>query len=209
MFTGLVEFRGQVTQIQSQPPGMRLVIDAPVIAQHASVGDSVAVNGCCLTVVAIDERTVAFDAGEETLSRTNLGRLTAGSPVNLERSLRVGDQLGGHYVTGHVDCQGALDQRLDDPPWAKLYFRAPQSALRQMASKGSVAIDGVSLTLVEVQDERFSVALIPHTLEVTTLGNLQPGDPVNLETDVLAKYVEKQLIHLRDENRKQSFPFAN
>jgi len=200
MFTGLVELMGRVAAIEPQPPGMRLSIDAPTIAAGAKIGDSVAINGCCLTVVEADDGKLAFDAGEETLSRTNLGRLAAGSPVNLERSLRVGDQLGGHYVTGHIDGQGTLAERIDDPPWAKLWFHCPEPLLRQMAGKGSVAVDGVSLTLVDVEADRFSVALIPHTLDVTTLGKLTPGDPVNLETDVLAKYVEKQLIYMRGHN---------
>jgi riboflavin synthase len=127
------------------------------------------------------------------LQRTNLGELRAASSINLERSLRVGDRLGGHYVTGHIDALGALDERIDSGDWSTFWFRVPRALTRQMASKGSVAVDGVSLTLVEVEDERFSVALIPHTLAVTTLGKLQPGDRVNIETDVLAKYVERQI----------------
>jgi riboflavin synthase len=172
---------------------VRLVIQSPQVAAQMSLGGSVAINGCCLTVVGGDEQRMEFDAGEETLSRTNLGRLVTGSQVNLERSLRIGDELGGHFVTGHIDAVGTLDERIDDEDWSKFWFRMPAQLGKQMASKGSVAVDGVSLTLVDVEPERFSVALIPHTLRVTTLGPLQPGDPVNLETDVLAKYVEKQL----------------
>ena len=209
MFTGLVELMARVASLQQRGPGVRLVIEAPTIAAASAIGDSIAVNGCCLTVVEIANGTLAFDAGEETLNRTNLGELREASPVNLERSLRVGDPLGGHYVTGHIDGQGSLHERQEDPPWAKLYFQAPPQLLRQMASKGSVAIDGASLTLVDVEADRFSVALIPHTLEVTTLGSLQPGDAVNLETDVLAKYVEKQLLHMREETREQGFPNTN
>src|SRR5690606_21576414 len=136
---------------------------------------------------------LAFDAGTETLSRTNLGGLKPGSFVNLERSLRAGDRLGGHYVTRHIDDTRTLDQRLDEGEWSKFWFRVPRALTTQMVSKGSIAVDGVSLTLVDVEPERFSIALIPHTLDVTTLGLLQPGDVVNLETDLLAKYVEKQL----------------
>lgn len=193
MFTGLVEMRAVVDQLISRPPGVRLVVRAPEIARDLTLGSSIAVNGCCLTVVQVDAETFGFDAGEETLSRTNLGRLAAGSFVNLERSLRIGDRLGGHFVTGHIDGVGLLDERVDDQDWSKFWFRVPANLTRQMASKGSIAVDGVSLTLVDVEAERFSVALIPHTLNVTTLGPMQVGDPVNLETDVLAKYVEQQL----------------
>ncbi len=193
MFTGLVELRATVQALVSDPPGVRLVVLAPAIAQETKIGDSIAVNGCCLTVVEVSPTTFGFDAGAETLSRTNLGRLTTGSFVNLERSLRLGDRVGGHFVTGHIDGVGHLDQRIDDQDWSTFWFRVPKPLTRQMASKGSVAVDGVSLTLVEVEEERFSVALIPHTLDVTTLGPMQVGDPVNLETDVLAKYVERQL----------------
>ena len=193
MFTGLVEQLAVVDQLIPAPPGVRLVIRAPSLAREMQVGASIAVNGCCLTVVDVQAETFGFDAGAETLSRTNLGRLTAGSCVNLERSLRVGDRLGGHFVTGHIDAVGHLDQRIDDKDWSTFWFRVPEGLSRQMASKGSIAVDGVSLTLVEVDEDRFSVALIPHTLKVTTLGPLRVGDPVNLETDVLAKYVEQQL----------------
>jgi riboflavin synthase len=163
------------------------------LAVDAELGDSIAVNGCCLTVVALDEDTFGFDAGEETLSRTNLGQLGAGSRANLERSLQLGDRLGGHLVTGHIDAMGTLDERKDDADWSYFWFKVPRSLTRQMASKGSVTVDGVSLTLVDVEDERFSVALIPHTLQVTTLGQLARGGKVNIETDLLAKYVERQL----------------
>ena len=134
-----------------------------------------------------------FEAGEETLSRTNLGQLTRGSQVNLERSLAVGSRLGGHYVSGHVDALGELVQRSDDPPWSNLRFRLPKPLASQVASKGSIAIDGVSLTVVDADEDSFSVALIPHTLSVTTLGQRKVGDQVNLETDILAKYVQRSL----------------
>jgi riboflavin synthase len=193
MFTGLVETKGIISAVVDQPPGRRLTIRAGVVAQGASIGDSICINGCCLTVVAIDGEQLDFEAGEETLSRTNLGRLQVGSSVNLERSLAVGDRLGGHYVTGHVDSLGSLMERRDDPPWAHLRFRMPTWLASQVAPKGSVAVDGVSLTVVDVGDDWFSIALIPHTLEVTTLGERVVGDDVNLETDVLAKYVQRSL----------------
>lgn len=193
MFTGLAEHLAEVVETISMPPGMRLVIDGGPVAEDAEIGDSICINGCCLTVVEIDGSRLSFDAGQETLSRTNLGKLVASSRVNTERSLAAGDRLGGHYVTGHIDALGVLAQRDEDPPWAKLWFEVPAELTRQMASKGSVAVDGVSLTLVDVLADRFSVALIPHTLQVTTLGRLNVGDHVNIETDLLAKYVQRQL----------------
>lgn len=193
MFAGLVEELGRVVQVADHGPGKRLVIDAGVVAEDAEIGASIANNGCCLTVVEIDGSRLSFDAGPETLKRTNLGAFADGTGVNLERSLKIGDRLGGHFVTGHIDAVGYLDERIDDQDWSTFWFRIPQELSRQMASKGSVAVDGVSLTLVDVESERFSVALIPHTLSVTTLGRLKPGDPVNLETDLLAKYVQQQI----------------
>ena len=193
VFTGLVQCLAPVHAAIPEGPGMRLVISDEAIAARAQLGDSIAINGCCLTVVAVEGADMAFEAGPETLQRTNLGRLRSGSRVNLEPSLRVGDALGGHYVTGHVDALGSLQRRAGDGQWCTMWFSVPADLTRQMASKGSITVDGVSLTLVEVASDCFSVALIPHTLSATTLGALQPGDEVNLETDVLAKYVERQL----------------
>jgi len=193
MFSGIIETMGTIAEIEPMGPGVRLVVRSPQIAVEAKIGASVAVNGCCLTVVGCDGQDLAFDAGPETLARTNLGRREVGHQVNLERSLRIGEELGGHFVTGHIDGVGQLVERQDEEEWSTFYFSMPEPLGKQMASKGSVAVDGISLTLVEVTADRFSVALIPHTLKVTTLGPLQPGDPVNLETDVLAKYVQKQL----------------
>jgi riboflavin synthase len=193
MFTGLVQSLAEVADIVSEPPGVRFVILEPTVAARAAIGDSIALNGCCLTVVAVDGDRLSFQAGEETLSRTNLGELSAGDVVNVEQSVRAGDAIGGHYVLGHVDAVGIVAERHDDAEWCMMWFRAPSRQLQQMASKGSIAIDGVSLTLVDVKDDRFSVALIPHTLAVTTLGRRNVGDRVNLETDVLAKYVQRQL----------------
>jgi len=193
MFTGLVEQLGTIDDVRPEGPGVRLLVRAPQMAKRTGIGDSIAINGCCLTVVANDGQALAFEAGSETLSRTNLGHLAKGSQVNLERSLQVGDRLGGHFVTGHIDAIGTLDERRDEGQWSLVWFRVPSRLTRQMASKGSIAVDGVSLTLVDVEDERFSVALIPHTLSVTTLGRLKIGDAVNIETDLLAKYVERQV----------------
>jgi riboflavin synthase len=194
MFSGIVEALGEVSQWEPRGPGVRLAIRATEITDDVAIGDSVAVNGCCLTVVEKNGSGWHFDAGAETLSRTNLGRLSLGSPVNLERSLVVGSRLGGHFVTGHVDCVGTLDQRDDEGDWSMFWIAVPGNWTRHMASKGSVTLDGVSLTLVDIEPNRFSIALIPHTLEVTTLGKLKLGGHINIETDVLAKYVERLLL---------------
>jgi riboflavin synthase len=193
MFTGLVEALARVAHLTFDGTGCRLTLLAPGLAGHLALGESVSVNGACLTVVRSDEQTCDFQAGPETLRRTNLGALQVGERVNLERSLRLGDRLGGHLVQGHVDGVGHVDERLEQGEWVTMWFRSPAELARQMVSKGSVAVDGVSLTLVDVQAERFSVALIPHTLANTTLGFKGPGAPVNLETDLLAKYVFRQL----------------
>src|SRR5438270_7666277 len=191
MFTGLVEMLARVVDLSEDPPGVRLTVAAGTLASGIAVGESIAVNGCCLTVVQVDDVALSFQAGVETLSRTNLGRLRAGCSVNLERSLKLGDRLGGHLVTGHIDGLGTLVERRDDADWSTFWFRAPANLMRQVAQKGSIAVDGVSLTVVDVTTDRFNVALIPHTLAATTLGALSVGDAVNLETDLIAKYVAR------------------
>ena len=191
MFTGLVQSLGAVVKVASQPPGKRLVVRRDCELGMVRIGDSVAINGCCLTAVEVTADMYAFEAGPETLRRTNLGELTEGSVVNLERSLAVGDLVGGHFVTGHVDGVGMVSRRGDDGDWTTMWFRYPAELGGQLASKGSIAVDGVSLTLVDVEDKEFSVALIPHTLRMTTLGSRRVGDRVNLETDLLAKYVQR------------------
>jgi riboflavin synthase len=193
MFTGLVESPATIAGMLDEPPGKRLLVCSPTVAAKAVIGESIAVNGCCLTLVAVEGDSLAFQAGPETLRRTNLGNLRVGDVVNLERSLKLVDRLGGHLVTGHIDGLGTLAERRDEGDWCTCWFTAPRELTLQMASKGSVTVDGVSLTLVEVEADRFSVALIPHTLAGTTLGRLKIGDHVNLETDLLAKYVERQL----------------
>ena len=191
MFSGIVEKMGTVADIQSTPPGKRLIIRDRQYAEKAFMGESIAINGCCLTVVSIEADTFGFDVGPETLLRTNLGDLAPGDQVNLERSLAVGDLVGGHFVTGHIDGVGTLQERNEDGEYAIMWFRLPEPLTRQMISKGSIAIDGVSFTLVDVEKDRFSVMVIPHTLSITTLGKLPIGGKINLETDVLAKYVQK------------------
>lgn len=191
MFTGLVQALGAVLKVVDEPPGKRIVVQPAMELGAVRVGDSVAINGCCLTVVHALSDGWSFEAGPETLRCTNLGDLKDGSAVNLERSLCVGDPLGGHFVTGHIDAVGTIARRDEDGGWTTLWFHYPRQLACQLASKGSIAVDGVSLTLVDVELERFSVALIPHTLRATTLGQRRIGDRVNLETDLLAKYVQR------------------
>jgi riboflavin synthase len=190
MFTGLVREVGTVASME----GGRLVIEAPETAQGVQLGDSVAIDGVCLTVVAFDDSSLSFDAVPETLSRTALGTLDQRSRVNLEPALRAGDPLGGHYVQGHVDGVGSVESIEPEGDGRRVRFEAPAELLKYIVEKGSISVQGTSLTVAAVDDTGFEVALIPHTLAATTLGELQPGQPVNLETDVLAKYVEK-LLH--------------
>ena len=192
MFTGLVETLGTVREVTAGASGRVLTVATP-FASALTHGESVAVNGTCLTVVTHDAETCRFEVGPETLIRTNLGDLATGDRVNLERSLRMGDRLGGHWVQGHIDGLGRIERREPDGPWLGMWFTCPRELAGQMVPKGSVAVDGISLTLVEVSHTGFSVALIPHTLDNTTLGFKQPGGTVNLETDILAKYIWKYL----------------
>lgn len=189
MFTGLVETMGTVRAVRADQSGTLLWIADPTIAAGLPVGASVAVNGVCLTVVGVEGDAFAFQAGPETLRRSNLGELAAGARVNLERALQMGDRLGGHIVQGHVDGIGSIDRRERQGDWETVWFRCPPELARYLVAKGSITVDGVSLTLVDVKPHGFSVALIPHTMEATTLGHKQPGASVNLEIDMLAKYV--------------------
>jgi riboflavin synthase len=193
MFTGLIETLGTVRRLDAVGAGRKLVIAEPALAPQLMIGESVAVNGACLTVVERDAESFHFQVGPETLVRTNLGQLIVGDVVNLERSLRLCDRLGGHFVQGHVDGLGTIASRRRDGDWELVWVQCPEELATQMASKGSVAVDGISLTLVDVTRDSFSVALIPHTLAQTTLGRKAVGSTVNLETDLLAKYVFKKL----------------
>ncbi|MGH8985495.1 MAG: riboflavin synthase [Acidimicrobiia bacterium] len=194
MFTGIVEEQGRVRRIEPREGGARLEFDARTVLEDAEIGASIAVNGCCVTVVDRGDDWWAADAVIETLERTALGSLGVGDPVNLERPMRLADRLGGHLVQGHVDGVGTVDAR-DPLPDGSTRMRcgAPTDVLRYMVEKGSITVDGVSLTVTAVDDAGFTVAVIPHTLAVTTLGAKDPGAPVNLEVDVLAKYVERLL----------------
>lgn len=193
MFTGLVEALGRIEHIHKQAAGRDFVIMWPALEEPLAIGESVAVNGCCLTIVAIDGSRFTVQAGPETLARTNLGQRSPGDLVNLERALRASDRLGGHFVQGHIDTTAVLRDRRNEADWAFLTFGIEPDWTPLMVPKGSVAVDGVSLTLVKVVAEWFSVMLIPHTLAVTTLGLIKPGDRVNIETDLLAKHVQKLL----------------
>lgn len=198
MFTGLVESLGTVRSLADEGDAKRIAVEVPPSFLDDSspskrLGDSIAINGCCLTVVAAERNLWSFQAGHETLAKTNLGRLQVGDAVNLERAMPADGRFGGHIVQGHVDGIGrvaAIDSRTD---FADYTFEVPASLAAQMVEKGSVAVDGVSLTLVRVTSTTFQVMLIPHTLAVTTLGRREVGDEVNIETDVLAKYVAKML----------------
>lgn len=193
MFTGLVEALGRVERVVEEGPGRRFTLAWSGLDGPLTLGESVAVNGCCLTVVSAEGESFDLQAGPETLLRTNLGERRAGDRVNLERSLRVGDRLGGHFVQGHVDTTAVLRERRPEGEWEFLAFGIDPAWTELMVEKGSVAVDGVSLTLVTVGADGFSVMLIPHTLSVTTLGGLKVGDRVNVEADMLAKHVKKLL----------------
>ncbi|MBP3955905.1 riboflavin synthase [Gemmata sp. G18] len=191
MFTGLVQALGEVRGVVDGQGGRRLRIAEPGLAPALQLGESVSVCGACLTVVARDGDTFDFEVGPETLVKTTLGRLAVGDRVNLERALRVGDMLGGHFVSGHVDCVGHVLEEVVTGEWLTVWFGFPPEFEDLLVAKGSIAVDGVSLTLVDVQPDRFSIMLIPHTWAHTTLGFKKAGDAVNLEFDLLAKHVQK------------------
>ncbi len=189
MFTGIVEELGRVESLE----GSRLRLSASTVLGDVTMGASIAVNGCCLTVVAWGDDWWEADVSDETFRRTSLGGLVQGDPVNLERPVRLEDRLGGHLVQGHVDAVGHVAAPAPD-----LQVRMPTPLLRYVVEKGSITVDGVSLTVVDVLGDGFTVAVIPHTCEVTTLGARRVGDPVNLEVDVMAKYAERLLVGYRD-----------
>ena len=192
MFTGLIEGVGALRAREPRGGDARLIIEAGTLAfDDVRLGESIAVNGCCLTVVAFDARSFAVDASSETLALTTLGRLPLGAPLNLERALRPSDRLGGHLVSGHVDGLGEAAACWEDARAVRWRFSAPRGLLRYIAHKGSVCVDGVSLTVNAVDDAGFEVALIPHTVAHTAFHALQPGDAVNIEVDLLARYAER------------------
>lgn len=189
MFTGLIEEMAEAVSLRRQPGGAVLAIRAKEAAEGAAIGDSIAVNGACLTVTEKKGRDLSFDLSEETLRSTTLGGLRPGERVNIERSLRADGRLGGHFVTGHVDAVGKIRSKARIGETFKVEIGAPAVVMGLLVEKGSVAVDGISLTVVEVLRESFTVFVIPHTAEVTTIGAREPGDPVNLEADIIGKYV--------------------
>ncbi|RZA16974.1 MAG: riboflavin synthase [Lysobacteraceae bacterium] len=198
MFTGLIAGVGRLAARESRHGDARLLVDVGTLPfAGVALGESIAVNGCCLTVVEFDAGSFAVDASNETLALTTLGRLPVGAPLNLERAMLPTDRLGGHLVSGHVDGLATASRRWDDARAVRWRFEAPMALLRYIAHKGSVCVDGVSLTVNEVDDAGFEVALIPHTVEHTGFHALQAGDPVNIEVDLLARYVER-LLETRD-----------
>ncbi|MEU1308443.1 riboflavin synthase [Streptomyces cinnamoneus] len=193
MFTGIVEELGEVVAVEELGDSSRFRLRGPLVTEGAKHGDSIAVNGVCLTVVETEDGEFIADVMAETLSRSSLGALAPGSRVNLERPMALGGRLGGHLVQGHVDGTGTIVERVPGEHWEIVRIALPDGLARYVVEKGSITVDGVSLTVVEAGDEHFTVSLIPTTLDLTTLGIKQAGDPVNLEVDVLAKYVERLL----------------
>lgn len=193
MFTGLIEAVGVVEEVSPDGSGGQWLHIRDPFPTPPALGDSIAIGGVCLTVVRIRDGLLSFQCGPETLDRSTLGSLSAGGAVNLERSLRVGDRLGGHFVQGHVDGIGRIESIEPSGEWRTIRFSCPADMTALMVQKGSIAVDGISLTLVDVREAGFDVMLIPHTLSMTTLGLRTPGDRVNLEADMLAKHVRKLL----------------
>ncbi|MEU8630232.1 riboflavin synthase [Streptomyces sp. NPDC048669] len=199
MFTGIVEELGEVTAVENLGDASRFRLRGPVVTEGAKHGDSIAVNGVCLTVVDHGEQEFTADVMAETLNRSSLGTLRPGSRVNLERPMAVGGRLGGHIVQGHVDGTGRIVEREASENWEIVKVSLPAELTRYVVEKGSITVDGVSLTVVDAGPDYFTISLIPTTLALTTLGHKEPGDPVNLEVDVIAKYVERLLGHRAQE----------
>lgn len=193
MFTGLVREKGKVIRIENLGAGKALFIALPEISKTVKLGDSIAINGACLTAVEVNEEVIRFELSPETLAKTTLGSLRIDQALNAEPSLKVGDDLGGHFVQGHVDGVGELVSKSLDGGWQTYRFRFPGQFSPFIAPKGAISVDGVSLTVVEVASDTFTVALIPHTLNCTNLGEMTPGTKVNLETDMLARYLSRML----------------
>ncbi len=199
IFTGLIMEVGRVRRLDRRAGGAYFQIECHKVLQGTKIGDSITVNGVDLTVTTLSDKEFTADASLETLSRSTLGELRVGARVNLERALGVGERLGGHMVQGHVDGTASLISTTPEGNAYRLRFRVPQSLMRYIALKGSICVDGISLTVAGLGDDWFAVAVIPHTWRETTLGELKPGDRVNLEVDVLAKYVERLLLHHADD----------
>jgi riboflavin synthase len=206
VFTGIIEELGLVEAIEDQGDAVRLTVHGPRVTSDAALGDSISVNGCCLTVAQRAGETFTADVMRETLTRTSLGALEPGASVNLERAVTATTRLGGHIVQGHVDGTGVLVARTPSEHWEVVEVTVPRGLARYLVEKGSVTVDGVSLTVVSAGRDTFTVSLIPETLARTTLGRKRPGDPVNLEVDVIAKYVERLLTHADTTEQPASLP---
>ena len=193
MFTGIIEHLGKIKQINLQANSAVIAVDIGPLKDNVIPGDSIAINGACLTVTRIKGSEVYFDVSGETLSKTNIGKLTVSDHVNIERSLKIGDKLGGHFVTGHVDCVGEINKIENETGQCTVWLSVSKEITNMMIKKGSVAIDGISLTIVDLKEKFFSVALIPFTLDATTLGFKKAGQKVNIETDMLGKWVKRIL----------------
>ena len=193
MFTGIVEELGSVKTLTRNAGGARLTISASTVLGNTALGDSICVNGVCLTVVEKSNADFSADVAQETLKVSNLGDLRAGQQVNLERALQLSARIGGHLVTGHVDAVGRIKEKRQEGNSWRVFIEAPETALRYVIKKGSIAVDGISLTIADVDKAGFSLAMIPHTAKLTTLGFKAAGDSVNLETDIIGKYVERLL----------------
>ncbi|HWR89257.1 MAG TPA: riboflavin synthase [Dissulfurispiraceae bacterium] len=194
MFTGIITELGEIASLDRKGEGAQLTVRAPQTTGDAAVGDSISVNGICLTVVEIKGKDISFDVSFETLNSTNLGSLKRGDRVNLEPALKPNSKMGGHFVTGHIDGIGKIRSRRRIGNADRIEIEAPAQVLRYLVGKGSVAIDGISLTVVDVLKDAFSVVIIPHTADMTTIGFKKGGDTVNLEPDILAKYVAKFVL---------------
>jgi riboflavin synthase len=203
MFTGIVEELGEVRTVAVQGDSAKLSVTASVVLRDVRLGDSIAVNGICLTVTSFSAREFIADVMPETLRKTNLGRLQSGDAVNLERALAFGGRLGGHLVSGHVDGVGMITEKRIEGNAVVFRFSAPPEVLHYIIPKGSIAVDGISLTVADVAAETFSVSIIPHTASLTTLGNKKKGDPVNLENDMIGKYVARLLSVQRETTEKK------
>jgi riboflavin synthase len=201
VFTGIVEDLGEIVEVEELTEAARITIRSAVVTEDARLGDSIAVNGVCLTVTSVTDGTFTADVMRETLDRSSLSKAHPKDQVNLERSVRLSDRLGGHLVQGHVDATGIIQQRTPAEHWEIVAITLPESISRYVVEKGSISVDGISLTVSNITDDRFEVSLIPETLKRTTLGVKQPGDAVNLEVDVIGKYVERLLSEGKEGQR--------
>lgn len=207
MFTGIVEGKGRVVRIEQRGAGIRLTIEFPSHLTEVQLGDSISINGACLTVLEKRDKVVTFDLSGETLKKSLLGELRVGDSVNLERALRLSDRLGGHFVTGHIDGIGTITERKQEKDFIQLKVRVPKHILKYLVPKGSIAVDGISLTVNEVQGDEISLMLIPYTLEKTTLIDKHAGDHLNLEADLLGKYIERLISPSQDKREGLDLSF--